>query len=213
MQLTKHVHACVTVDREAGRLVIDPGALTPTAADLIADTETVLITHEHFDHFHDELLAAAIQDRPEFTVYGPASVVARWDGRPRQVVTVTEGDHLDTAGFHVTVHGSLHAPIHRHVPQVSNVGYLIDGAIYHPGDAYHVPLANVGTLLLPTSGVWTNFSEAVDFVRAVSPRQLVQIHELMLSDIGQVGWSQFLRPAALSPAPLTILSPGDSIDL
>jgi L-ascorbate metabolism protein UlaG (beta-lactamase superfamily) len=213
MQLTKHVHACVTLDRDAGRLVVDPGALTPNAADLVNDTQTVLITHEHFDHFDEQLIADAIEDRPDLTIYGPASVVGRWDGRPGQVIAVAEGDQFSAAGFSISVYGSLHACIHPDIPPVSNVGYLIDGAVYHPGDSYYVPPVRVGTLLLPTSGVWTRLAEAVDFVRAVAPSQLVQIHELMLSDIGQFGWGQFLSPDGLSPVPLTLLPPGGTLDV
>ena len=40
------------------------------------------------------------------------------------------------------------------------------------------------SLLLPTSGPWMKFGEAADYVRAVRPQQIVQIHEMLLSDIG-----------------------------
>ena len=38
MKLTKHAHACVELDKDGGRLVIDPGTLTPDAARVIAGT-------------------------------------------------------------------------------------------------------------------------------------------------------------------------------
>jgi L-ascorbate metabolism protein UlaG (beta-lactamase superfamily) len=81
--------------------------------------------------------------------------------------------------FTVTVHGGEHAVIHPLIRGCANVGFLIDGSVYHPGDAYHVPEAPVTTLLLPTSGPWMKFAEAIDYVRAVHPEQTVQIHECL----------------------------------
>jgi L-ascorbate metabolism protein UlaG (beta-lactamase superfamily) len=213
MELTKHAHACVTLSQGDGRLLIDPGVYTPDAVELIGQSATVLITHEHPDHFHEEAIAAALDERPELRVYGPAAVVNRWQGRPGQITAVAEGDRLQLEGFDVAVFGDLHAPIHADVPRCANVGYLVDGRVYHPGDAYYVPPAPVTTLLLPTSGPWTKLGEAVDYVRAVDPGQVLQIHELMLSEMGQRSTAQFLSPPNLGRVPLTIVALGDTVPL
>src|ERR1700678_2887217 len=211
MELTKHTHACVTLDKEGSRLLLDPGTFTLNAAELAASAGTILITHEHFDHFDEEAIAVALEARPELRVYGPAAVVDRWQARAGQVTAVAEGDRFDADGFAVAVFGSLHAAIHQDIPQVANVGYLIDGDVYHPGDSYHVPPARVTTLLVPTSGPWTKLGEAVDFVRALSPERAVQIHEIMLSEIGQQSTAMFLSPKMLTDASLTIVPVGDTI--
>jgi L-ascorbate metabolism protein UlaG (beta-lactamase superfamily) len=211
MELTKHIHACVTLDKGGGRLLVDPGAFTPNAADLAATAAAILITHEHFDHFNEEVIAGALDARPDLRVYGPEAVVGRWQGRPGQVTAVVPGDQFDVDGFDVAVFGGVHAPIHRDVPQVANVGFLIDARVYHPGDSYFVPDAPVATLLVPTSGPWTKLGEAVDFVRAVSPEQAVQIHEIMLSEIGQQSAATFLSPKMLTDVALTIVPVGDAI--
>jgi L-ascorbate metabolism protein UlaG (beta-lactamase superfamily) len=211
MELTKHTHACVTFDKDGSRLLLDPGAFTPNAAELAGSAGTILITHEHFDHFDEEVIAAALEARPELRVYGPAAVVDRWQARAGQVTAVAEGDRFDADGFDVAVFGSLHARIHQDIPQVANVGYLIDGRVYHPGDSYYVPPAPVTTLLVPTSGPWTKFGEAVDFVRAVSPEAAVQIHEIMLSDLGQQSMATFISPKMLTDVSLTIVPVGDAI--
>ena len=211
MQLTKHTHACVTLDKEGSRLLIDPGTFTPNAAELAASAGTILLTHEHFDHFDEAAIAVALEARPELRVYGPAAVVDRWQARRGQVTAVVEGERFDVDGFDVAVFGGLHASIHRDIPQVANVGYLIDGHVYHPGDSYYVPDAPVTTLLVPTSGPWTKLGEAVDFVRAVSPEQAVQIHEIMLSEVGQQSMAMFLSPKMLTDVSLTIVPVGDTI--
>ena len=211
MELTKHAHACVTLDKEGSRLLLDPGTFSPNAAELAAGAGTILITHEHFDHFDEAAIAAALDARPDLRVYGPAAVVDRWLARPGQVTAVVEGERFEADGFEVDVFGGLHAPIHQDIPQVANVGYLIDGRIYHPGDSYYVPAAPVTTLLVPTSGPWTKFGEAVDFVRAISPENAVQIHEMMLSEIGQQAMAMFVSPKMLTDVSLTIVPVGDTI--
>jgi L-ascorbate metabolism protein UlaG (beta-lactamase superfamily) len=211
MELTKHIHACVTIDKGGSRLLLDPGTLTPNAAELVAGAGTILITHEHFDHFDEGAIAAALEARPELRVYGPAAVVDRWQARGGQVSAVAEGDRFDAGGFDVAVFGGLHASIHRDIPQVANVGFLIDGRVYHPGDSYYVPDASVTTLLVPTSGPWSKFGEAVDFVRAVNPERAVQIHESMLSEIGQQAMAAFISPKMLTEVSLEIVPAGDAI--
>ncbi|MFI1606916.1 MBL fold metallo-hydrolase [Streptomyces griseofuscus] len=211
MQLIKHAHACVSLVGDGARIVIDPGTFTPDAKEVVAAAEAVLITHEHFDHFDEDLIARSLEERPELRVYGPSSVVGRWSARRGQVTAVKAGDRVTVAGFDVAVFGDLHAAIHRDIPHVANVGYLVEGRLYHPGDAYHVPAAPVDTLLLPTSGPWTKLGEAVDYVRDVAPKRLVQIHEIMLSPTGQQAMARFLSPEALTEVPLTLVPVGDTI--
>jgi len=213
MELTKYAHACVSLSKDDARIVIDPGTFTTHAAQAIAAADAVLITHEHFDHFDENLIAEALSARPELRVYGPASVVERGASRQGQVTTVAAGQTLDIAGFQVSVFGELHAAIHRNVPRVTNVGFLVDGSLYHPGDAYHVPEHSVETLLLPTSGPWTKVGEAVDYIQAVSAKRVVPIHEVLLSEIGQQSMAMFLGPEMLGQVPLEIVPVGDAISV
>jgi len=211
MELTKQAHACVTLHKEGGSLVVDPGTFCPNAAELLASAGVVLITHEHFDHFDEQAITAALDARPDLRVYGPAAVTSRWQDRGGQATAVTAGDRFRAGGFDVTVFGDVHAPIHRDIPQVANVGFLIDEMVYHPGDSYHVPAVPVPMLLLPTSGPWTKLGEAADFVRSVGPEKVVQVHEIMLSDVGQQSVAMFLSPKMLTSVPLTIVPAGETI--
>jgi len=213
MKITKHAHACIALDKDDCHLVIDPGAFTPNAAELVANTDTVLITHEHFDHFDEGMIAAALDARPGLKVYGPSAVVEKLKSRAGQVVAVAEGDRFQVGEFDIAVFGKQHARIHDDIPPFVNVGYLIDDRVFHPGDAYYVPPVSVEVLFLPTSGPWTKVGEAVDYVRAVNPKLLVQIHEVMLSEIGQQSVARIINPNMLSTVPLTIVPTGDSITI
>ncbi|MQY21228.1 MBL fold metallo-hydrolase [Nocardia macrotermitis] len=215
MRLTKHAHACVTLSKtsreDGGRIVIDPGTFTPDADVAVAAADAVLITHEHFDHVDEELISRSLEARPELRVFGPRPVVERWLGYRGRVTAVAPGDRVSVAGFDIAVFGGEHACIHRDIPNVANVGYLVDDSLYHPGDSYHVPDCAVDTLLLPTSGPWTSVGAAADYVRQLAPRRLIQIHEVMLSQIGQQSMARFLSPRMLTDVPLTILSDGETV--
>lgn len=211
MQLTKYAHACVALEKDGSRIVLDPGTFTPDAKAAVTGAAAVLITHEHFDHFDDALLAAALDDDPELRILGPRAVLDKLGSHGGRVQILTTGDDLSVGGFTVGVHGDRHATIHADIPCVDNLGYLIDETLFHPGDAYFVPEVTVDTLLLPTSGPWTKLGEAADYLRAVKPRRVIQIHELMLSDLGQTSTRTLL--AGLTGIEITVLSPGQSIDL
>ena len=63
MRLIKHAHACVTLEKGDRHFVIDPGTFTPNVAELIANIDTILITHEHFDHFDEAAITGALDVR------------------------------------------------------------------------------------------------------------------------------------------------------
>jgi L-ascorbate metabolism protein UlaG (beta-lactamase superfamily) len=211
MKLTKHEHACVVAENDGTSLVIDPGVFSPAVAEIIAGADVILLTHEHVDHVHEAAVNAALADRPDLTVYAPEAMRARFAARPDQFTAVAAGDELKLGSFLVTVHGAEHAVIHPDIPGCANVGFLLDGAVYHPGDAYYVPQVPVSALLLPTSGPWMKFSEAIDYVRAVGPQQAVQIHESLLSDIGQHLAGALLGDEGPSGVKLTQLPAGQSL--
>jgi L-ascorbate metabolism protein UlaG (beta-lactamase superfamily) len=214
MKLTKHAHACVTLEKGDTRLVIDPGSFTPDAAEAVSQADAILITHEHFDHFDEELVAAALGAQPRLEVYGTASVAAALGSHGDRVHSVAAGDTFSVGSLAVSVHGDRHALIHPDIPCPDNVGYLLDGgAVYHPGDAYFAPGVDVHTLLLPTSGPWTKLGEAADYVRAVKPERIIQIHELMLSELGQQSTARFLGEEGLTGTAVERLEPGTAVQV
>jgi hypothetical protein len=97
---------------------------------------------------------------------------------------VGEGDAFIAAGFDVKVHGTWHALIHPDIPRIGNIGFLIDDALFHPGDALTVPDAAIDTLLLPVHGPWSTTGQLIDYVRAVAPRRTCAIHDGALNEVG-----------------------------
>lgn len=182
MRLTKRGHACVRLDGAGGTLVIDPGVFS--APDAAEGADALLITHEHPDHFLGERVLAAAEANPALRVYANDSVASRLDMLGDRVRAVGHGDTFTVAGFDVQVHGEWHAVIHPEIPRVRNVGYLVDNAVFHPGDAFTVPDQPVGTLLIPAHAPWSKIGEIIDYVREVRPVRALPIHDGALNDRG-----------------------------
>ncbi|WP_149184663.1 MBL fold metallo-hydrolase [Streptomyces sp. TRM49041] len=184
MKLTKKSHACVRLEKDGRTLVIDPGGFSEEDAALGADA--ILVTHEHPDHFDEGRLRAGLEANPAAEIWTLRSVAEQLAAAfPGRVHTVGDGDTFTAAGFDVEVHGELHAVIHPDIPRITNVGYLVDGAVFHPGDALTVPGRPVETLFLPVMAPWNKISEVIDYVREVKPRRAIDIHDALLTPLAR----------------------------
>lgn len=217
MQLTKHAHATVEIEDAGERVLIDPGTITPNAAELLARATAALITHDHFDHFAVDAVAAALDERPELRLWGPASVVqqladtaAAVEGR---VIAVAPGEEFLIGELEVRATGGEHALIHTAIPRPENVGYLIGGKVLHPGDSYAVREFEVDTLLVPVSGPWVKLGDAIEFITAVAPRQSVLIHDALLSELGRSFAAGLLGEGGPAGIPTFAPAAGEQITL
>lgn len=182
MRLTKMGHACVRLEKDDATLVIDPGSLTEPEA--LYGAHSVLITHEHFDHLDADRLREAVTANPQLEIWTNRGVAEQLGGLDGHVHTVGEGDSFSAAGFDVGVLGREHEIIYPDLPRVANIGFFIDGEVFHPGDAFTVPDAVVGTLLVPTNAPWMKLSEMIDYLRDVAPARAFSVHDGLLNEYG-----------------------------
>lgn len=184
MRITKFGHACVRLEHGGSTVVVDPGVFTQPEA--VAGADAVLITHEHPDHYHPELLATT--DAAIHTIEAVAARLRADAPELAERLTVVAPDQrLDVAGVPVRVVGELHAVIHPEMPRFHNSGYVLtlgETKVYHPGDALTPPGEDVDLLCLPVSAPWLKASEAVDFARDVGAPRNLAIHDRVYSEAG-----------------------------
>jgi L-ascorbate metabolism protein UlaG (beta-lactamase superfamily) len=190
----------VRIERDGAVVVIDPGIWSEPSA--LHGADAVLVTHEHADHI-DVLRLAGLG----VPVYAPAD--ARITGL--EVTGVNPAESFTAAGFTVTAVGARHAHVLGDQPDCANCGYLIDGGIYHPGDALAVPDQPVETLFVPLQASWLKTAEAISFLRAVGPGRAFGIHDAQVNHRGLDGANGWL--AEQGGHGYRYLAPGQACEL
>lgn len=210
LTLTKKSHSCIRLEKAGRTLVIDPGGFSEQ--DAAVGAEAILVTHEHPDHFNEERLRAGLEANPAAEVWTLRSVAGLLGAAfPGRVHTVGHGDTFTAAGFDIQVHGELHAVIHPDIPRITNIGFLVDDSLFHPGDALTVPDRPVDTLMLPVMAPWNKISEVIDYVREVKPRRAIDIHDALLTDLARPIYDTQI--GSLGGTDHGRLTPGDSTSL
>ena len=213
MRLTKFGHACIRVEHGGTTIVIDPGGLTD--ADALRGADAILVTHEHFDHFSPERLADALAADRGLDLWTNGAVAAKLDGPAGRVHVVGDGDTLTLGGIGVEVHGELHEELHEDIPRVGNIGFLLDGRLFHPGDAFTDPGRTVDTLMLPIHAPWSWTGQLVDYVRSLRPARALSVHDAGLSPVGVSVVGGILGPdgPGLGPTTYRYLAVGDTAEV
>jgi L-ascorbate metabolism protein UlaG (beta-lactamase superfamily) len=126
------------------------------------------------------------------------------------VTVVGDGDAFTIDGLEVQVHGQWHAPIHADIPTVANVGFLLGGSVFHPGDAFTLPGSPIDTLLLPLHEPWSKAGELLDYVREVKPTRALPIHDGLLNERGAGLMGSLLGATG---APYNALASGETVTI
>ena len=211
MKLTKHEHACMTIEKGGAVVLIDPGSFTMPLSDLDG-VVAIVITHEHMDHWTADQLERLLDRNKDARIFGPAGVAAA--AADFTVEVVKDGDAIEVDPFSLRFFGEKHAVIHESIPLVDNVGVLIDDNVYYGGDSYTVPDATVVTLAVPIGAPWLKIGDAMDYVLAVKPRHSVPVHEAVLSQIGKtMAHGRIEAVTVQGGGEFHALEPGESLEV
>ena len=179
LTLRKFTHACFELTDGDVTVLFDPGFDDWSQFDGLS---AVLITHSHFDHMSEEVVAAAV--RAEVAVYAPADAVAQLpQDLAAHVVTVSQGDSFEVGALRFDVTIVDHAEMHPDGPALSNAAYLVDGRVLVTGDAH--PVVNGAEVLVtPINAPWLAVPNLIRYVREAKPDVFVAVHDALLSDLG-----------------------------
>jgi L-ascorbate metabolism protein UlaG (beta-lactamase superfamily) len=211
MKVTKLEHACLDIVVDDGRLIVDPGGFTLPLLDASGIT-AVVVTHQHPDHWSKEHLDHIRRQSPDAKFFGPLGVVGAADGFA--FTEVKDGDEIEIGPFSLRFFGEKHAVIHESIPVIDNVGVLVNGSLFYPGDAFTVPPVPVHTLAAPAGAPWLKVAEAMDYILTVAPKRAFPTHEMVLARVGQNMVNDRLRWATeQGGGEYRVLEPTESIDL
>lgn len=185
MRITKLGHCCLLVETKEVRLLTDPGLFTAAACAELSTIDIIVITHEHGDHLHVSSVVDLVARCPDVVVVCNHSVGRLLDeaGVTHQVLEGTAD--MTVSGIALRAWDGPHAEIYQEVGQVPTTGYLIDDALFLPGDSWSVPEYDVDTLALPVAGPWCRIKDAIDFALAVQPQTVFPVHDGLLNETGQ----------------------------
>jgi L-ascorbate metabolism protein UlaG (beta-lactamase superfamily) len=213
MRLTKLGHSCLLVEESGARLLLDPGNLSAGFEELEGLT-AVLFTHQHADHLDQRRLRGLLDRNPGVRVISDPGSAEPLGQAGVEVEVVADGQELDVGGVGVRVAGRDHAVIHPDIPVVPNVGYLVGGRLFHPGDAFTQPGQPVEVLAVPAAAPWLKVSEPIDYLRAVRPRVAVPVHDQVLSTAGRsIHYRQLEQLGAKEGTTLRSLDDGAPVEL
>lgn len=214
LRMTTLGHSCVRLEHGGTTVVIDPGIFSDQKK-AYDGAHAVLITHEHVDHVVPEELRSAAEAAPDLEIWTNPALAGQLSDLGGRVHAVTHGDTFTVGDLDVHVYGAKHAVIYRDIPVIDNVGFMVGGRIFHPGDALTVPEEKVPTLLSPGGAPWAKISELIDYVREVAPDQAYLIHTAVLSEAGQGIAARLLTEMAGNPYDRSINTwqSGDSVVL
>lgn len=176
MLITKLGHCCLLIESRGIRFLTDPGAYT-TAQNSQKNIDYIVISHEHTDHLHVESLKTVLANNPGAQVICNASVGAILTKESIPFIKLSDGESRDCNGVTISAHGTNHETIYKTYELVENTGYMFDGKLFYPGDAFHKPDAPVDILAFPVTGPWCTIARAVDYALEVKPRVAFPVHD------------------------------------
>ncbi len=174
--ITKLMHACLLVEADGNRILLDPGIFTwqdeRFDLSMVDGVDRILITHEHADHVNTNLVAAVLERSNDAIVETTPSL---------QVILGEQGIDAVTEGT------PQFASPHERIPTgpgPENIGFHVEGVISHPGDS-HSFVETMPILAMPFAAPWGSLVAGVDRTRLVNPTYVIPIHDFALSDDGR----------------------------
>ncbi len=216
MKIRKFLHSCIFIEHGDSSILIDPGEFSFiegkfAPADIPA-ADAVFLTHEHSDHYFPSALTVITGKRKSRIVTnGSVATLLAKEGISAEVLA--PGQTTVVGSFSIEAIEAPHGTLPVSVPE--NVGYFINGTVFHPGDSLTFTLSkNPKVLLLPITAPWLAMANAVETALRIKPEIAVPIHDAIMKDfmLARIyGLAErILRGAGIEFRPL---APGETLEV
>lgn len=212
MKITKYAHACLILEENGQRLVIDPGDFTELPEDL-ANIVAVLVTHVHGDHLGKSNIAKIVAANPDVVIVAGSDSLAELAEVQAAKEEVAEDCEKAFGGFKLRLRYIDHAVIYQQ-PPCKNITAIINGKLYCPGDSLMPCDGPVDVVAVPVNAPWSKAGELAGYINNSSAKIYFPLHNGLLNDIGQTiynTWAQ--RFVAEAGKTYTVLEPGQSLEV
>lgn len=174
MKITKYPQSCLLVESGAARILIDPGSFVAQKyqADEFGPIDAVLLTHEHSDHVHAQLIGAVqVNAKRVIANRSTANVLG-------ELVTevVEDGNVFQVGEMKITARELPHVAMIDGSPGPQNTGYVIDDVLFHPGDGIKIDDVNVSVGAIPVAGPDISPRDAYELAMSIGCKVMIPIH-------------------------------------
>jgi L-ascorbate metabolism protein UlaG (beta-lactamase superfamily) len=185
MKISKYIHSCVLVEEKGEKLLIDPGPFTfieklvdPSEFE---DVHTILITHNHYDHYDPEALRTILRNNPEAKILANGVMVEEL-GKENIPAEIFEEGETVRGNFKLRAFFAEHEPIP--FPAPPNTAFIVNDVFLHPGDSFDasILLHKIPILALPVAAPWLTWVGSLDFAYKYRPEQIVPVHDGFIKD-------------------------------
>lgn len=204
MKVTKFAQSCCLIETSDGTtILIDPGRYSEVA-DLLAQMprlNTLIITHEHEDHFSRDHIDALLSAHPGLRLITNSYLSGILQPEGKTVRSVEVGEKVEVGSCVMRIMPTDHVAQERVIP---NFGLLLEDhgkIVYHMSDTrYLLPdslsiKGKIDLLLIPISnrGLVMGMDDAAHFASQLHPRLVVPIHYDSPKDRDRVDPAMFLQ--------------------
>ena len=182
VEITKYEHACLLLNKNGTKLLIDPGEYT-NLPDALEGIGTIVITHEHGDHWSVPNLRKVLEQSPRAEIFSTEHVAATLKEERIDCQAVKGQLTTGSSGFELHFKEVDHAIIYG-LPPCRNLSVGVDDFLYYPGDSFADDGRSYQMLALPASGPWFNMAEAIDLAKSFKAASIFATHDIHASERG-----------------------------
>jgi len=176
MKIKKFGHSCLLVEENNVRILLDPGSYSTLQND-VKDVDIILITHGHSDHCDLNSLKEILSNNPNAKIYTNKEVGKKLSENSIKFELLENGQATNFRDVTIEGIGEKHALIYTGVPVIQNVGYLIAGRLFCPGDAVTIHDKPVEILALIVNAPWLSTAQAIDYAKQIKPKACFPVHD------------------------------------